>query len=373
MCVKKDVTMSFNKEVTIHMFDLEKKNSNKDAILFLNHSQLRPRSNSPYEIVTDKMSNSSEEDCHEWWCDQQGTLIALEVIAIAFCAIGSFGNLITLLAIVFSNLRKNVNCILIGSLSLAGFLYCSLILSLQAVIFHRKNDTISSEFCQALGGLRYTLVGAIMVHLGVVAFYRFLNVVHLDVYHKFSKTCPLAATIAFCWASPLALTIPPAIGKWGAFCYQSSILACTYDNEHVDHTNRYMQVALGFIFPCIFITFCYARIGCVAYFSSKRISNWRNNASQSKALRLSAMMLCIFSIFFLGTFPYFIVNVYDKDFRRPVHHLWTTILGWLSYCLNPVVYTVMDTNFRTAYRRFLTGDCERGPLHRNASSRRSHV
>jgi hypothetical protein len=49
----------------------------------------------------------------------------------------------------------------------------------------------------------------------------------------------------------------------------------------------------------------------VAYGSSKRVGQWHGNVSQTKALRLSAMMLCIFAVYFIGTFPYFIVNVYD--------------------------------------------------------------
>ncbi|KAK3088436.1 hypothetical protein FSP39_019173 [Pinctada imbricata] len=365
--------MANRKEVTSQVFSNQRGFYESDGQIVLKSNHSMSASDVIYSLITNKMGNETATNCLDWWCDQRSTLLVLKVIVIALCVIGSFGNLITILAIVFSNLRRNVNCILIGSLSLAGFLYCSLILSLQAVIFHRSTARMDGIFCQALGGLRYTLVGVIMVHLSVVAFYRYVNIVHLDLYHKLSSRTPLMVTILISWTLPLPLTLPPAIGKWGAFCYQSAILACTYDSQHVDHSNRYMQVTLGFIVPCIFITFCYARIGCVAYLSSKRISNWSSNASQSKALRLSAMMLCIFSIFFLGTFPYFIINVYDKEFRQPVHHLWSTIIAWVSYCLNPVVYTVMDTNFRTAYRRFLTGDCERNPMRRRESSRRSHV
>jgi hypothetical protein len=78
-------------------------------------------------------------ECAEWRCDKTETLLALEIIAIILCIIGSLGNIITVLAICFSSLRSNINCILIGSLSFAGFLYCCLILPLQAVIFHRQS------------------------------------------------------------------------------------------------------------------------------------------------------------------------------------------------------------------------------------------
>ena len=308
-----------------------------------------------------------DPDCIEWWCGQKETLLALEIMAIVMCILGSFGNLITVLAILFSSLRYSVNCILIGSQSFAGFLYCSLILSMQSVVFHRQTHKVPESFCSAAGGIRYTLVGVIMAHLAVIALYRYLNVVQINKYRYMSETRQLIFVLIFCWAFPLIFTIPPAFKAWGAYCFQSSIMACTFDKT-IEQSNRIVTVTLGFIIPCIFIIFCYARIGCAAYKSFRRMSKWKSNTPQTKALRLSAMMLCIFSIFFLGTFPYFVLNVTDKTFKYPIHHIWTTMLGWLSYCLNPIVYTLMDNNFRTAYRRFLMGDCEKNPVRRVGST-----
>ena len=305
--------------------------------------------------------------CTEWWCDQISTLITLEVFVIILCILGSFGNLITLLAIVFSSLRYSVNCILIGSQSFAGFLYCSLILSMQAVIFHKQTHRIPESFCLAAGGIRYTLVGVILLHLGVIALYRYLNVVHINKYRYMSGTKQLIISLVFCWMIPLIFTVPPSLKIWGAFKFQSSILACTFDKT-VNQSNRIATVTAGFIVPCLFIVFCYIRIGVAAFKSFKRMSKWKSNTPQKKAFRISAMMLCIFFIFFLGTFPYFVLNVTDKTYKYPIHHIWTTMLGWVLYCLNPVVYTLMDHNFRTAYRRFLMGDCEKTPVRRIGST-----
>ena len=303
--------------------------------------------------------------CSEWWCHQKSTLIMLEVFVILLCILGSLGNLITLLAIVFSSLRYSVNCILIGSESFAGFLYCSLILAMQAVIFHKQTQIpeIPESFCLAAGGIRYTLVGVILLHLGVIALYRYLNVVHVNKYRYMSGTKQLIISLVFCWMLPLVFTVPPSLKIWGAFKFQPSILACTFD-QTTDPSNRIATVTAGFIIPCLFIVFCYIRIGVAAFKSFKRMSKWKSNTPQKKAFRISAMMLCIFFIFFFGTFPYFVLNVTDKTYKYPIHHIWTTMLGWLLYCLNPVVYTLMDHNFRTAYRRFLMGECEKTPSRR---------
>lgn len=323
----------------------------------------------PYSVddTANKSVTLDLDECTEWWCSQLSTLIILEVCVIILCIIGSFGNLITLLAILFSSLRYSVNCILIGSQSFAGFLYCSLILSMQAVVFHKQSHRIPEAFCLAAGGIRYTLVGCIMLHLGVIALYRFLNVVYINQYRFMSETKQLTISVLFCWVLPLCFTIPPSVKIWGAFKFQSSILACTFDKT-ANQSNRIAMVTCGFIVPCLFISYCYARIGWSAFKSFKRMSKWKSNTPQKKAFRLSAMMLCIFFIFFLGTFPYFVLNITDKEFKYPVHHIWTTMLGWVLYCLNPIVYTIMDNNFRTAYRRFLMGDCEKTPVRRAGST-----
>ena len=117
-----------------------------------------------------------------------------------------------------------------------------------------------------------------------------------------------------------------------------------------------MQVHQAFFF----IVYCYARIGWPAFNSFKSMSKWKSTNPQKRPFGLSTLMMCIVFMFFLGTFPYFVLNLIEKEFESPIHHIWTTLLGWLLYCLNPVVYTIMDNNFRTAFRRFLTVDCESG-------------
>ncbi|XP_052076858.1 G-protein coupled receptor moody-like [Mytilus californianus] len=301
-------------------------------------------------------------NCVEWWCDEPETLLALEIIIIILCLIGSGGNILTVLAICFSSLRFNINCVLIGSLSFAGILYCCLILPLEVVTFHRQNHSVPPLFCNAVGGIRYTLVGVIVIHLGIIALYRYLNVVHLAQYQKLSKTKPLIITIAIGWLLPLVFTMPASFQVWGGYTYVPAILACTFDRD-IEQSNRIVTVSLGFIVPCIFIIFCYARIGIRAYGSSKRAKS----TSLMKALRLSAMMLCIFAAYFVGTFPYFIVNIHDQSFSKPVHHIWTTFLGWTLYCINPIVYTVMDLKFRRAYKQLLLCKCEKNPVRRVAS------
>ncbi|XP_076117665.1 G-protein coupled receptor moody-like [Mytilus galloprovincialis] len=307
-----------------------------------------------------------KDKCMEWWCDEPETLLVLEIIVIVLSLIGCVWNIITILAICFSSLRFKTYCVFIGSLSLAGFLYCCVILPLEAVTFHKQYHSVPPLFCNAVGGVRYTLVGVIVIHLGIIALYRYLNVVHLKQYQTLSKRKPLIITIAIGWLLPLVFTMPASLQVWGGFKYVPAILACTFDRD-IEQSNRVLTVTLGFIVPCIFIIFCYVRIGIKAYGSSKRAKS----TSLVTALRRSAMMLCIFAAYFVGTFPYFVVNIYDQSFSKPVHHVWTTFLGWTLYCVNPIVYTVMDFKFRRAYKQFFSCKCEKNPRRGSSFTRKN--
>lgn len=207
-----------------------------------------------------------------WWCEQEISLIVLMVIVIIFCVIGSFGNFIIILVIIFFNLRSNVNCILIGSLSMGGFLYCFVIFFFQAVIYFEVQDIISEIFCRVMAGMRYSLVGIILMNLSVIAFYRFLNIVYINLYYKFFIIRFLVIVIVFSWIFFFFFTLFFILLIWGFFFFNKKVLVCIFfDNGEVSYLNRYVIVIVGFIVFCFFITFCYARIGCVVYGSFKRI------------------------------------------------------------------------------------------------------
>ena len=65
------------------------------------------------------------------------------------------------------------------------------------------------------------------------------------------------------------------------------------------------------------------------------------------------MMLLIFVSFFVGTTPYFITNLVDPRLTQPMAHIWVPCTAWLLYSINPVIYTVMDRNFRKSYKQLL--------------------
>lgn len=71
--------------------------------------------------------------------------------------------------------------------------------------------------------------------------------------------------------------------------------------------------------------------------------------------RVTRMCFIVFICFVSCFFPFIILNIVDKNNRAPqVLHMFSANLTWLNSCINPVLYAIMNRQFRQAYHVLLT-------------------
>ncbi|XP_037535515.1 G-protein coupled receptor 84, partial [Nematolebias whitei] len=71
--------------------------------------------------------------------------------------------------------------------------------------------------------------------------------------------------------------------------------------------------------------------------------------------RVTRMCFTVFLCFVCCFVPFLILNIADKQNRAPqVLHMFCANLTWLNSCINPVLYAVMNRQFRQAYNLLLT-------------------
>ncbi|XP_013864573.1 G-protein coupled receptor 84 [Austrofundulus limnaeus] len=71
--------------------------------------------------------------------------------------------------------------------------------------------------------------------------------------------------------------------------------------------------------------------------------------------RVTRMCFTVFLCFVFCFVPFLILNIADKNNRAPqVLHMFCANLTWLNSCINPVLYAVMNRQFRQAYNVLLT-------------------
>lgn len=71
--------------------------------------------------------------------------------------------------------------------------------------------------------------------------------------------------------------------------------------------------------------------------------------------RVTRMCFTVFICFVLCFSPFIILNIADKNNRAPqLLHMFAANLTWLNSCINPVLYAIMNRQFRQAYHVLLT-------------------
>lgn len=75
----------------------------------------------------------------------------------------------------------------------------------------------------------------------------------------------------------------------------------------------------------------------------------------SEFKRVTRMCFTVFLCFVFCFVPFIFLNIADKQNRAPqILHMFCANLTWLNSCINPVLYAVMNRQFRQAYHVLLT-------------------
>lgn len=84
-------------------------------------------------------------------------------------------------------------------------------------------------------------------------------------------------------------------------------------------------------------------------------SHSATSGDDSEFKRVTRMCFTVFLCFVFCFVPFLLLNIADKHNRAPqVLHMFCANLTWLNSCINPMLYAVMNRQFRQAYHVLLT-------------------
>lgn len=84
-------------------------------------------------------------------------------------------------------------------------------------------------------------------------------------------------------------------------------------------------------------------------------SHSATSGDDSEFKRVTHMCFTVFLCFVFCFVPFLLLNIADKHNRAPqVLHMFCANLTWLNSCINPILYAVMNRQFRQAYHVLLT-------------------
>ncbi|XP_014257258.1 G-protein coupled receptor moody isoform X2 [Cimex lectularius] len=291
------------------------------------------------------------------------------VTTISIMIVGLLGNLLTIVALLRCPRVRNVAAAFIISLCVADFLFCAVVLPFAASRFITDSWVHGDFLCSLVPLVRYGNVGVSLLCIAMITINRYIMIAHYGWYPKIYKPMWIACMIIFCWALSFGMQVPTLLGIWGKYSYDHNIRTCSITKDIWGRSSKTALFLIGFVIPCLIIVCCYARIFWVVHSSESRM---RKHAAESNGKehkesktkrnewRITKMVLAIFLSFLMCYLPITIIKVYDHSVQYPALHVVSYLLLYLSACINPIIYVIMNHQYRQAYKTILL--CKRPRL-----------
>lgn len=91
-------------------------------------------------------------------------------------------------------------------------------------------------------------------------------------------------------------------------------------------------------------------VGKTVQLKSTRIKDTRDAKAKRNEWRITKMVLAIFLSFILCYLPITLSKVADNEVNYPAFHIFGYIMLYLSACINPIIYVIMNKQYRQAYK-----------------------
>lgn len=91
-----------------------------------------------------------------------------------------------------------------------------------------------------------------------------------------------------------------------------------------------------------------------------RVKDARDAKAKRNEWRITKMVLAIFLSFVCCYLPITVAKIADKNVAYPALHIIGYILLYLSSCINPIIYVIMNKQYRQAYKTVIL--CKPGRL-----------
>lgn len=84
-----------------------------------------------------------------------------------------------------------------------------------------------------------------------------------------------------------------------------------------------------------------------------RVKDQRDAKAKRNEWRITKMVLAIFLSFVMCYLPITLTKIFDEEARFPALHIMAYIMLYLSSCINPIIYVIMNKQYRQAYKKVI--------------------
>ena len=294
-----------------------------------------------------------------------GNIIGIILTIIILFAI--FGNILVVVAIATDrNLQKVTNYFIV-SLAVADLLVAALVMTFAVV-----NDIMGywvfwKDFCSIWISFDIMCSTASILNLCSISLDRYLHIRYPLHYDQWVTSRRVIMAISVIWIISAAMSFIPIMLD----LHQLGMARPTTPPD----PNKYFMCLLklspyyaiisslvSFYIPCLVMVWMYAKLFRYAQKQMKSIKKMtrypgdteRNSkvSDHKAAITLGVIM----GSFLLSWAPFFTINIVDAFCPTCIPAILFSILTWLGYfnsTLNPIIYSIFNTEFREAFKRVL--------------------
>ncbi|GBN49228.1 Dopamine receptor 1 [Araneus ventricosus] len=318
-------------------------------------------------------SSENDEDVDGSWDITTKCLIGIPLAIIIFMSLT--GNFLVCLAIYTDRRLRKLGNLFLVSLAISDLFVSSLVMT-----FAVANDVMGywmfgPQFCDTWIAFDVMCSTASILNLCAISLDRFIHIKDPLRYGRWMTKRVVLMAIGGIWVmSALVSFLPISLG-W----HKPKKVSDTLDEElrptcALDLTPVYAIVSsiISFYAPCVVMVALYTRL---YLYARKHVRNIRAVTKTTISSKQSGSKSCnsnhnhhnmdhkaaITLGFIMGTFlvcwvPFFCINIVAAVCKSCISDMVFKFLTWLGYCnsaLNPIIYSIFNTEFREAFRRIL--------------------
>jgi len=273
------------------------------------------------------------------------------------------GNTLVCIAVFTDRRLKRLNNMFIVSLAVAD-----LWVSLMVMTFATVNDITGKwlfgrVYCNVWISSDIMGSTASILNLCVISLDRYIHIKDPLKYARWMNWKKVAISITLVWTISIILSFIPINVGW----HKNPGMAdrpMAPDECFLEISGTYAVVSstISFYIPCIVMLALYCKLYMYAREQVRSINSTlvHSGDSHGSASRLSdhkaAVTLgVIMGVFLFCWLPFFILNLYEA-YAKNTPIIVFQILTWLGYfnsCLNPIIYSIFNSEFRNAFKRIL--------------------
>lgn len=348
--------------------------------------------------------------------------------AFIIAVIGTFGNLLTIIALPMSKKLRTTATAFVVNLAVVELLFCVFILPMSGAQYlflqHTGDSLLSDRDCIFFAVTRYTLTQVELQTILAIALTRALAVSLPRLYAIINRPAIMGCYITGIWIYSFLLKMPTAFKLLGHYTFNSDTMECDMSNKN--RKSRFIMIIIEAVVPVLTIIILYifvfvmvirralmrkkkfstvlppppqvklstARVNrassrgkvppaasSTTSTSSTSATNQRKGSNSSfkslkkmvsesnlrarfthqsstvsqrlntsrRDMRVARTIFIIFVLVLVCSVPVMMVHTFDPLVSHPVRFLFLHILYWIQYCLNLVVYVLMNRQYRDAY------------------------